>query len=128
MDNFIIGTFCENINLLFHNLHVIQDTIPKKLSHLTDLSWRWTVNKTGDIIPLEENTLSIGSSDKPLKSCFLSENSLYIIKKKNNDEFVSIKFGVSENNCLEITWEVLSENELYGVQQYNNKWINKINK
>jgi hypothetical protein len=38
MDNFIIGTFRENINLLFHNLHVIQDTIPKKLSHLTDLS------------------------------------------------------------------------------------------
>ena len=37
MDNFIIGTFRENINLLFHNLHVIQDTIPKKLSHLTDL-------------------------------------------------------------------------------------------
>ncbi len=110
MDNFSIGTFRENINLLFHNLHLVQDTIPKKLSHLTDLAGRWDVNANGDIIPTQTATLNIGSADKLVKSLFLSENSLHIVKPSTNlGETVSVKFGVSEDNTLEITQETLGD-------------------
>ena len=114
MDNFIIGTFRENINLLFHNLHLIQDTIPKKLSHLTDLAGKWTVNANGDIVPEISGTLNIGSIDKSVKSLFLSENSLHIVKPNDNGDKVSVKFGVSEDNGLEITQETLSDTQSDG--------------
>jgi len=114
MDNFIIGTFRENINLLFHNLHLIQDTIPKKLSHLTDLAGKWTVNANGDIVPEISGTLNIGSIDKSVKSLFLSENSLHIVKPSTNGDKVSVKFGVSEDNGLEITQETLSDTQSDG--------------
>lgn len=114
MDNFIIGTFRENINLLFHNLHLVQDTIPKKLNHLTDLAGKWTVNANGDIIPEISGALNIGSIDKSVKSLFLSENSLHIIKPSINGDKVSVKFGVSEDNGLEITQETLSDTQSDG--------------
>lgn len=117
MDNFIIGTFRENINLLFHNLHLIQDTIPKKLSHLTDLAGKWTVNANGDIVPEISGTLNIGSIDKSVKSLFLSENSLHIVKPSTNGDKVSVKFGVSEDNGLEITQETLSDTQSDGSLQ-----------
>ena len=117
MDNFIIGTFRENINLLFHNLHLIQDTIPKKLSHLTDLAGKWTVNANGDIVPEISGTLNIGSIDKSVKSLFLSENSLHIVKPSANGDKVSVKFGVSEDNGLEITQETLSDTQSDGSLQ-----------
>lgn len=117
MDNFLLGTLRENINLMYHNLHAVQDTIPKKLTHLTDMAGKWTVNSIGDIIPEEANTLSIGSSDKPLKSCFLSENSLHIVKKQENDEYVSVKFGVSEDNNLAITREIFDNDQADGTVQ-----------
>lgn len=109
MDNFIIGTFRENINLLFHNLHLIQDTIPKKFSHLTDVAGRWNINSNGDIVPDISGTLNIGSVDKSVKSLFLSENSLHIVKDTDVGEKVSVKFGVNEDNSLEITQETLSD-------------------
>lgn len=117
MDNFIIGTFRENINLLFNNLHLIQDTIPKKLSHLTDLAGKWTVNANGDIVPEISGTLNIGSIDKSVKSLFLSENSLHIVKPSANGDKVSVKFGVSEDNGLEITQETLSDTQSDGSLQ-----------
>ena len=81
MDNFIIGTFRENINLLFHNLHLVQDTIPKKLSHLTDLAGRWGVNANGDIIPNQTATLNIGSADKLVKSAsYLAGRTRFVLK------------------------------------------------
>jgi hypothetical protein len=121
MDNFIIGTFRENINLIFHNLHLIQDTIPKKLSHLTDLAGKWTVNANGDIVPEISGTLNIGSIDKSVKSLFLSENSLHIVKPNTNGDKVSVKFGVSEDNGLEITQEILSDTQSDGnLQQIKN--------
>lgn len=114
MDNFIIGTFRENINLLFHNLHLIQDTIPKKFSHLTDVAGRWNINPNGDIVPEISGTLNIGSIDKSVKSLFLSENSLHIVKDTDLGEKVSVKFGVNEDNSLEITQETLSDTQLDG--------------
>lgn len=114
MDNYIIGTIRENIGLLFHNLHLIQDTIPKKLSHLTDLAGKWTVNANGDIVPEISGTLNIGSIDKSVKSLFLSENSLHIVKPNVNGDKVSVKFGVSEDNGLEITQETLSDTQSDG--------------
>jgi len=115
MDNFIIGTFRENINLLFHNLHLVQDTIPKKFSHLTDIAGKWSVNTNGDIVPDKTATLNIGSSDKLVKSLFLSENSLHIVKADaNTGDTVSVKFGVSEDNSLEITQETLSDTQSDG--------------
>lgn len=109
MDNFIIGTFRENINLLFHNLHLIQDTIPKKFSHLTDVAGKWNINSNGDIVPEISGTLNIGSIDKSVKSLFLSENSLHIVKDTDVGDKVSVKFGVNEDNSLEITQETLSD-------------------
>jgi hypothetical protein len=109
MNNFIIGTLRENIDLLFHNLHLIQDTIPKKFAHLTDVAGRWNINSNGDIVPESNGTLNIGSIDKSVKSLFLSENSLHIVKDTNVGEKVSVKFGVSEDNSLEITQETLSD-------------------
>lgn len=109
MDNFIIGTLRENINLLFHNLHLIQDTIPKKFSHLTDVAGRWNINSNGDIVPDISGTLNIGSIDKSVKSLFLSENSLHIVKDTDVGDKVSVKFGVNEDNSLEITQETLSD-------------------
>jgi len=121
MDNFIIGTFRENINLIFHKLHLIQDTIPKKLSHLTDLAGKWTVNANGDIVPEISGTLNIGSIDKSVKSLFLSENSLHIVKPNTNGDKISVKFGVSEDNGLEITQEILSDTQSDGnLQQIKN--------
>jgi hypothetical protein len=72
MNNFIIGTIRENISLLFNNLHVINDSIPKKLDHLSDLAGRWTVNDTGDIIPVNPGAVGIGTLDNPIKDCFVS--------------------------------------------------------
>jgi hypothetical protein len=72
MNNFVIGTIRENISLLFNNLHVINDSIPKKLDHLSDLAGRWTVNDTGDIIPLNPGAVGIGTLDNPIKECFVS--------------------------------------------------------
>tara|TARA_B110000977_G_scaffold7547_1_gene10358 strand:+ start:2249 stop:4501 length:2253 start_codon:yes stop_codon:yes gene_type:complete len=111
MDNFIIGTFRENINLLFNNLHVINDSIPKKLSHLTDLAGRWTVNDTGDIIPVIPGAVGIGTLDNPIKDCFVSENSLHIVKKLSNNQTVSINFGVSEDNSLQVTQETSTQDQ-----------------
>jgi len=110
MDNFIIGTFRENINLLFHNLHLIQDTIPKKLGHLTDLAGRWSVNSNGDIVPQVDAAFDIGSPDKRVRSLFVTDNSLHIIKSgTGSGDTVSVKFGVSQDNSLEITQETLSD-------------------
>jgi len=111
MNNFIIGTIRENISLLFNNLHVINDSIPKKLSHLTDLAGRWTVNDTGDIIPVNPGAVGIGTADNPIKGCFVSENSLHIVKKLSNNQTVSINFGVSEDNSLQVTQETSTETE-----------------
>ena len=104
MDNFIIGTLRENINLLYNNLHIVQDTIPKKLSHLTDVAGKWAINKTGDILPQVDNSVSLGSIDKRLKSIYVSDGSLYIVKHAA-EEIVSFKFGISENNTLQIAEE-----------------------
>jgi len=117
MDNFIIGTFRENINLLFHNLHLVQDTIPKKLSHLTDLAGRWTVNDTGDIIPFEAGTVGIGTVDKPIRDVFVSENSLHIVKKLSDTQSISINFGVNEDNSLQVTQETSDDPLLDGSVQ-----------
>lgn len=110
MDNFIIGTFRENINLLYHNLHTVQDTIPKKLSHLTDVAGKWAINKTGDILPQVDNSVSLGSVDKRLKSIYVSDGSLHIVKH-NAEEIVSFKFGISENNALQIAEERYSSDQ-----------------
>lgn len=114
MDNFQIGTIRENINLLYHNLHLIQDTIPKKFGHLLDLAGRWNINTNGDIVPEENARLNIGSAQKTVKSLFLSQNSLHIIKQTDTNDFVSVKFGVSEDNSLAITQDTLRDTEQDG--------------
>jgi len=111
MNNFIIGTIRENISLLFNNLHVINDSIPKKLSHLSDLAGRWTVNDTGDIIPVNPGVVGIGTVDNPIKDFFVSENSLHIVKKLSNNQNVSINFGISEDNNLQVTQETSAEDQ-----------------
>ena len=108
MNNFIIGTIRENISLLFNNLHVINDSIPKKLSHLTDLAGRWTVNDTGDIIPVNSGAVGIGTVDNPIKSVYVSENSVYIVKQIDGDNSISIKLGIGADNGLEVTRETKS--------------------
>ena len=114
MDNFQIGTIRENINLLYHNLHLIQDTIPKKFGHLLDLAGRWNINANGDIVPEENARLNIGSAQKTVKSLFLSQNSLHIVKQTDTNDFVSVKFGVSEDNSLAITQDTLRDTEQDG--------------
>lgn len=110
MDNFTIGTFRENINLLYHNLHIVQDTIPKKLAHLTDVTGKWLINTGGDILPVKDNTVSLGSIDKRLKSIYVSDGSLHIVKH-NADEIVSFRFGISENNTLQLAEERYSSDQ-----------------
>lgn len=110
MDNFTIGTFRENINLLYHNLHIVQDTIPKKLAHLTDVTGKWLINTGGDILPVKDNTVSLGSIDKRLKSIYVSDGSLHIVKH-NADEIVSFRFGISENNTLQLAEERYSTDQ-----------------
>ena len=114
MDNFQIGTIRENINLLYHNLHLIQDTIPKKFGHLLDLAGRWNINANGDIVPEENARLNIGSAQKTVKSLFLSQNSLHIVKQTDTNDFVSVKFGVSEDNTLAITQDTLRDTQQDG--------------
>ena len=114
MDNFQIGTIRENINLLYHNLHLVQDTIPKKFGHLLDLAGRWNINTNGDIVPEDNARLSIGSAQKTVKSLFLSQNSLHIVKQTDTNNFVSVKFGVSEDNSLAITQDTLRDTEQDG--------------
>ena len=105
MDNFIIGTIRENIKLLFNNLHVVNDLIPTKLHHLSDLNGVWHVDENGNILPNIADSVSIGSAENPIKSCFIAQNSLHIIKKIDENETVSINFGVSEDNTLQVTQE-----------------------
>ena len=110
MDNFIIGTLRENIKLLFNNLHTVNESIPRKLKDLSDLDGKWTVAENGDIVPEISGTLNIGSINKTVKSLFLSENSLHIVKQDGSDT-IRVKFGVSEDNSLEITQETLSDTQ-----------------
>ena len=72
MDNLVIGTIHDNINLLNHTLNTIQDTVPKKLSDLPDVTGKW-LTKNGDILPVKDNTVSLGSVDKRLKSLYVSD-------------------------------------------------------
>ena len=92
MDNFIIGTIRENIKLLFNNLHVVNDLIPTKLHHLSDLKGVWHVDENGNILPNIADSVSIGSAENPIKSCFIAQNSLHITKKIDENETVSINF------------------------------------
>lgn len=117
MDNFIIGTLRENINLLFHNLQVIQDTMPLKFSHLRDVAGRWNINSNGDLVPETNGTQYIGSIDKTVKSLFLSDNSLHIVKDTTAGDKVSVTFGVNNDNSLEITQETLSDTQSDGTLQ-----------
>jgi hypothetical protein len=112
MNDFIIGTIRENINLIFSNLHNLNDMIPRKLSHLKDLNGRWTVNDSGDIIPEEPNTLSIGSLTKSVKKIYVSQNSLHIVKANSDASVSSVKFGISEDNSLSVTEERYSSEEI----------------
>lgn len=112
MNDFIIGTIRENINLIFSNLHNLNDMIPRKLSHLKDLNGRWTVNDSGDIIPEEPNTLSIGSLTNSVKKIYVSQNSLHIVKANSDASVSSVKFGISEDNSLSVTEERYSSEEI----------------
>ena len=112
MNDFIIGTIRENINLIFSNLHNLNDMIPRKLSHLKDLNGRWTVNDSGDIIPEEPNTLSIGSLTKSVKKIYVSQNSLHIVKANSDASVSSVKFGISEDNSLSVVEERYSSEEI----------------
>jgi len=105
MNDFIIGTIRENINLIFSNLHNLNDMIPRKLSHLKDLNGRWTVNDSGDIIPEQPNTLSIGSLTNSVKKIYISQNSLHIVKANSDASISSVKFGISEDSSLSVTEE-----------------------
>jgi len=105
MDNFIIAALNENINLLFQKLHVVQDTIPKKFSQLTDIAGNWEIVH-GNIIPIMGSSLNIGSEEKPINEIFVSPNSLRIVKESANDERIVVKFGVSEKGSLAITTEI----------------------
>lgn len=111
MNDFIIGTIRENINLIFSNLHNLNDMIPRKLSHLKDLNGRWTVNDSGDIIPEEPNTLSIGSLTNSVKKIYVSQNSLHIVKANSDASVSSVKFGISEDNSLSVVEEKYSNEE-----------------
>lgn len=109
MDNFIIGALNENINLLFQKLHVVQDTIPKKFSQLTDIAGNWEI-VNGNIIPLMGSSLNIGSEEKPINKIHVSPNSLHIVKQSTNNERIIVKFGVSEKGSLAIATEVSDGN------------------
>jgi len=111
MNDFIIGTIRENINLIFSNLHNLNDMIPRKLSHLKDLNGRWTVNDSGDIIPEQPNTLSIGSLTNSVKKIYISQNSLHIVKANSDASISSVKFGISEDSSLSVTEEKYSNEE-----------------
>lgn len=81
MDNFVIGTIQENIKTLQSDLNRISSDIPTKFNHLTDVSGKWTIDSSGDIIPEYDNTVSLGSSSKRIKSIYVSDGSIYIVKK-----------------------------------------------
>lgn len=107
MSDFILKTIRENINLIFRHLHTLNDDIPRKLSDIQDLKGRWEVDKNGNIIPsYNPTTVSVGTSDRPIHSIFIANQSLHIMAPPNPDGTVqTIKFGMNKQNSLEIKEE-----------------------
>ena len=104
MDNFVIGTIQESIKTLQSDLNRISSGIPTEFKDLTDVSGKWTIDSSGDIIPENDNTVSLGSASQRIKSIYVSDGSIYIIKKTQAN-LVTVKFQLDENNDLKITKE-----------------------
>jgi hypothetical protein len=107
MSDFLLRNIRENIKLIFGNLHTLNEKIPVKLGEIPDLRGRWEVDKLGNIIPSRNpTTVSIGTSDRPIHSVFIANQSLHIMAPPNPDGSVqTIKFGMNKQNSLEIKEE-----------------------
>ena len=104
-DNFIIGTIRDHINLLFSNLNLLDEKIPTKLAELLDLAGKWETDDSGNILPVRNNDVSIGSPENSLKSIYVSEGSVYIIKTHQDGSLNRVKLGINDQNTLEIREE-----------------------